>query len=185
MPIFHQEEPWSLLCTGTPIFSDVPENPPPYWQGFLLPVWLPSSKKPKSQEQTCVWERQQNTLHWHSSQEHFSSKHPSKSDRSCTQLATLYTLLHIKELILTPKFLLKLTKHILYNSFYGTNGQESWKTNEDGHKEVAEMEKMRSQGQWPQKVKDRRNERQWNPVDSTVWESKKKVPKLRNFQSPR
>lgn len=46
-------------------------------------------------------------------------------------------------MILTPKCLLKLTKHILYNSFYGTNGHESWKTKEDGHKEVAEMEKMR------------------------------------------
>lgn len=48
-----------------------------------------------------------------------------------------------KGFTLTPKFLLKFRKQVLYTSFYRTNGQESWKTKEDGHKEVAEMANMR------------------------------------------
>lgn len=116
---------------------------------------------------TLTCEIDQNMLHWRSSQEPFCYNTPVKVSGLCAQLSRLYTVLRITVLTLTPKFLLKLTEHLLYTTVCGTNGQESWKTKEDGHKEGAERAQMRRQWQWPQRAKDRRtggSEIQWTAL---------------------
>lgn len=133
-----------------------------------LCVGLPSNQKPKIQKQTHMWDRPDHTPLTQLPRIPLL-QHPSKSGRFLYPTPYIVYSTSYKVLTSTPKFLLKLTKRILYTRFYWTNGQESWKTKEDWHKEVAEMAKTRRQGQWPQRAKGRKITRQWNLVDSTAF----------------